>query len=629
MLALAALLALAGAIVAFVTIESIDWSAYQGPLVEWVETSTGRRLQVRGETRVDLAWSPAVRVSGLSLANAAWGSRAQMLTLERVAVRLRLLPLLAGRLAVARIELEGLDLLVETDAEGRHNWDFETREGAATLREAEAPLRLPLDTFLRRIDVERVRVELRDPASPAPREFWIDRATARTRDEAAPLEVELEAHHDDDPLTAEATLEGIRGLLAGEPVQLRADVRGVRARAQIEGSVGRPLELEGLDLRLVLDGESLAALSGIAGVPLPDRGAFHLEGRLLESRPGLRFEELSLRIGGSELRGQGGTELSEGRRRWAFALRGPSFDLEDWLPERDPDVQRPPPAERPLLPVEPIPVEELRAVDLDLSLRADEVRLPRLELRDVDLQATLDRGRLRLGHLVTSVGGGRALVSGLLDARRNPPSVEARASLEGIELGPLLDRLRATDLLGGGPLDASLELSGSGRTPRDILASLSGPLRLRLGPGRLDGDWPKLVPPERRSIVGTRTDDVELNCVVGSFDFVEGVAQVEQLVIDTIGLALFVGGLVDLRSETLFLSFDLARLRNVAGARTVATVAGPLEAPVLGLDRTAIAGKAAVLAMRLALLGSLPKGQATEGPKRCDRLLEARAAAQD
>ena len=74
-LGILAALVLAVVVGLIVVLNSIDWSAYQEPIVAAVEDATGRKLGVDGAIGVSIGLSPRVSVDGVSFQNAPFGSR--------------------------------------------------------------------------------------------------------------------------------------------------------------------------------------------------------------------------------------------------------------------------------------------------------------------------------------------------------------------------------------------------------------------------------------------------------------------------------------------------------------------------------------------------------------------------
>lgn len=89
-----------------------------------VKDATGRDLKIAGP--VTLSFFPKIAVSAeqLSLSNATWASEPEMLTLQRIELDIKLLPLLSKNIEIGSIKLSGLELFLQKNASGKANWDM-------------------------------------------------------------------------------------------------------------------------------------------------------------------------------------------------------------------------------------------------------------------------------------------------------------------------------------------------------------------------------------------------------------------------------------------------------------------------------------------------------------------------
>ncbi len=115
-----------------ILLATFDPDALRPRIEAAVERATGRDLAIAGPIEVEPALVPTIAIHDVALANLPGGSRPEMLRVAKVEVRFALLPLLAGRVEVRRILLQGPDLLLETTAEGRRNWVFAAPPEPAT-----------------------------------------------------------------------------------------------------------------------------------------------------------------------------------------------------------------------------------------------------------------------------------------------------------------------------------------------------------------------------------------------------------------------------------------------------------------------------------------------------------------
>jgi len=125
--AVIALLALA--IVAAPTLLNVE--QYKPAMIAAVKEATGRELVIEGPLKLTLFPRPRISARQVRFANALGGRGAQMVDVRWIGVSPSLEALLRGRIEVGRLTLFRPTLILETDAEGRPNWEFSPGAGAA------------------------------------------------------------------------------------------------------------------------------------------------------------------------------------------------------------------------------------------------------------------------------------------------------------------------------------------------------------------------------------------------------------------------------------------------------------------------------------------------------------------
>jgi uncharacterized protein involved in outer membrane biogenesis len=655
--------------VAVITLNSLDLSQYQAPIVAQVQAATGRELKIDGELRLHIGLRPAVSVQGLSFQNAGWSQTPEMVTLERFAVRLSLLPLLLGRVEVGRIELRGARILLETNARGEGNWIFTPSEAPASAKPRPESEREPapsqpaaeepgsdLVALVKHAVIEDASLLYRDAASGQTQSVEIERLVARAESETAPVRIELAGRYNREPFRLDATLEGVTGLLAGGRLGIELEARAGGAKLGARGGIEKPLEATGIDLGIDAGGESLAGLSGLAGSPLPDLGPYRLSAKIGGGGSEYRIRELVAAMGGSEIRGSVSADLAGPRPRIEVALRSPLLDLADFQGEPVEDrsteaassgagrasepasggeaepaaADRGDGGRRRLFPDDPLPLEGLKAADARVALEIDELRSGELRLEKLGVGVELEGGRLRIDPLATSLVGGTLAGQLTLDSSGSVPALETSLKVEGLEAGALLAALESTDLLSGGELSLDLDLAGEGISVRRLMASLSGRVALTMAQSTIQSRWAKLSLSDLGSLLGggESGERTAINCLVSDFAVSQGVARAESLVIDASGVALFGSGSVDLGSEKLRLRLDpMPKDRDLAVATPPIRIGGRLAEPSFGIDPGATAEKVLDVVTGLALGEGAKPGESVRtrpGLDGCHQLLEAR-----
>ena len=110
----------------------IDIDAYKDDVAARIEALTGREVAINGDIDLNLSLNPSLSVEDVTLGNASWGSKPQMLKIGRLQGRVALLPLLSGNIEIRELAFFDTELLLETDAKGLGNWSLDSPQDAST-----------------------------------------------------------------------------------------------------------------------------------------------------------------------------------------------------------------------------------------------------------------------------------------------------------------------------------------------------------------------------------------------------------------------------------------------------------------------------------------------------------------
>jgi hypothetical protein len=73
---------------------TLDVNQYKPLMQQKAQEATGRELAIRGDLKLSVGLSPAIAVDGVSFANASWGEKRPMASIERFEAQVSLLPLI-------------------------------------------------------------------------------------------------------------------------------------------------------------------------------------------------------------------------------------------------------------------------------------------------------------------------------------------------------------------------------------------------------------------------------------------------------------------------------------------------------------------------------------------------------
>jgi hypothetical protein len=601
-----------------------DWNWARRPIAWGAQLVTGRSLDLAGDLRVELGRVTRVEARRLRFGNAEWGAAEDLLRAERLAVGVRVAPLLAGRVRLDSLELDSAAIALERDAEGLDNWTLRLPAGAS----AAADFHLP-----RALRVRDTDLTLTDPARP--NGFALHVEALDTASSGEETRLAGRGRYQNEPFQIDATLPAmLRGDQTSIPITATATVG--RTAASADGTIGRS---GGADVALRLSAPSLDALWTLVGFPLPRSPAFTVDGRLVWAGREVALRSFAATIGKSDLAGDLRVSVpADARMRIAADLRSRAVDLDDVegfygrtpREESSHESDAPPNPRASVFPNVPFDFAKLRVADATIRYRADEVR-GRGALDDVALDATLEKGRLRLHPLELGMSAGDLAARGTVDASGPTAVLDAELVIRNVDLATLLARMEI-DEPAAGTFGGRFEVKSRGGSLGELAAHLDGELGVVLRRGRLGDSALELVALHLGDYLVSRLDDKDdtarpIDCLVGVFDARDGTMTARTLLLDTRHVRIEGEGSIDLAKEQMDLVLrQHSKDFSLGALRTPIEIEGPLATRRARLQAGPLltrGGAAAALAMlhpAAALLALVDPGS-DDKPDACARAL--------
>ena len=285
----AVLLVMAAMVTVYAVLTSYDYNKLKPRMARMVKDVTGRELRLGGAVDLTIGFSPRLVVRDAVLANAPWGSQPQMIQADTLEATVQLLPLLMGEVVVTYVGLSGVDMLLETDADGKGNWNFA----------ADRPSEMGDGKFKSlKIDVDRIRIEdlhltYRRGRTDVATHYTIERFAAARQESLDRLTVDLQARYNEIPVAFSGQTGGIQALRAHERFPLDLSGTVSRAKVEIAGAIDDIFTLRGIALKTHVSGTDLAALGIDKTIPLPETSAFDAAGFLKGSKASMALEDLT------------------------------------------------------------------------------------------------------------------------------------------------------------------------------------------------------------------------------------------------------------------------------------------------------------------------------------------------
>jgi uncharacterized protein involved in outer membrane biogenesis len=246
------------------------------------------------------------------------------------------------------------------------------------------------------------------------------------------------------------------------------------------------------------------------------------------------------------------------------------------------------------------------------------------------IRLALTGGRLDVQPFSSRVGSGTVGGRLTLDSSSEKTAVlAAKIDAKGVDLGRVMQQTGNPDLVSGAKTDLAVDLKGSGRSVRDLMAGLNGDLLLVMGEGKVNNKFIDMLGADiltqvvERANPFRKTDpQTDLKCGVIKFAVKDGMATTDRgIAFETSKMTAVSSGTANLKTETVDFSLRPNPKQGtgigVGELVKLVRVRGTLAEPKVGLDE----GQAAKAAL------SIGAGLATGGLSALAQVLAGSSAA--
>jgi len=575
------------------------WDRLREPVNRYVSEKTGRKFEITRRLDVGIGLRGAtVKADGIEFANPPWARDPYLLKAEHAEFDIRLWPLLGKRVVIPRLALSSPTLGLQMEADGRRTW--------ALGKDTADPGTVPV-IGLMQIDGGAVDFLAQHLGVDVHADVSYDTSRGEL-----PLAYSIKGRYKGQPLTADGRTGNVLQLnAAGQPpFPMEIQAAAGQTKLKAAGTVTQFADLDGIDAKFELKGQTLGALFPLLGVALPDTSPYALSGDLRKRGTQWEVAGLKGRLGLSDIAGDMRFDQGGQRPHLAGDLRSKVMDMDDLGPliglkptERSAKAVEgvaPPPtieAKRApgakVLPTATLDFDRLRAMNAEVKYTADRIR----NVRDVPLdrgsvQVRLKDGVLALDPLDLGVGGGKFVGAIRIDATQNPADIRASLDLRNVQLNRLIPKIE-TMRSSFSRLDGRLQLSGRGNSVSSWLGGASGDVAAMTGRGRFSNLLLEFMGLDGGEIIkfllrGDR--NVELRCAAVAFNVEKGVMRSRSMVLDTADTVFYASGEANLATEKLdFVVRPEPKDASILSLRTPLVVGGTFGSPSGGVQAVPLA----------------------------------------
>ena len=518
-----------------------------------VKEATGRDLKIAGPVSLKLFPALGITAEQVSLSNASWADKTDMLTVKHVELDIELLPLLKKEIAFNAINLSGVEARLQTNKSGDGNWDFtppvSTGSNADNSTQSAAN-----SSSSDQVDPVRIRNLNITDANLSYQGYGSDRTLIAIPKlsiigRSTKTEILAQAKYANYQLEMKGKTGNLHDALDDwniSPVKLKVDLNlTVNGKIlDIEGQIDKkPKSLPTFDLHLSSKSFELGPLAGSAALASP----------------------------GSKQIASGNSNKAQSK--FVFGEDALPFDL---LPQ----------------------------ANGRLAINIDELSFPgHVPMTAVKGNVVFDGSNFHVNDLSFGLGKGSAQVQASVSQfQGSNPTLSLKGTAKGFTLEQLMDAVDSGTKVKGGDTELAFNLRSSGMSMHQLASRANGAIQVSVGKGSIDsrfidrgGDL-MITVVDAINPLRKKTDKTILECAVFYLPMSNG-----QIVLnDSIGvvtdrLDIVLSGSVDLKTETLNVKIDpreksgLTTGVNLAG---LVKLQGTLLKPQAGVNKEGVVNSA-------------------------------------
>ncbi|MBX7199819.1 MAG: AsmA family protein [Rhodospirillaceae bacterium] len=572
-------------VVLAIFIATFDIGKYKGLIQDQAKAATGRDVAI-GDIKMAFSLTPAVTLSDVTLANAPWGSRPQMVVLKSAEAHLSLIPLLSGKIDIASITAEDPDLWLETDRQGKGNWEFTGAAPAgAPAKSGDAALNVGA------LGAKNLKLSYKDGKTGQAATVGLKSvdvsldgplaAMAVTKVEVADASVSLKDAKSATTATVGKFVMDARGKISDLGVTniavSDAKVSYKSDGAPVEAAFSKlVLDKDGkLDVAGKLNGEDVKASGTLAPVAVLVALNKPFPAKLALEAMGLKAEtDLQVSVVNKRPQIKGTVSVPE------YTL------LSTAAQEKSPQM----------FPVTPLSWDALKGADADVKISVGKLNMAGgMTATNVVLPVSMAQGKLAVAPFSLGIAGGT--LSGNLNANAGDKSVALSVEGNGFTAEGIAKEIKKGEQIMGGPIDLRLNVRGAGNSMHDVAASLDGTFTAGMGEGRIKRGTLNVVGADALAQVASA-----INPMASKSEYTIAKCAVVNLVIDN-GVATTNNGIAFVSDElqvqssgTINLGTERVDLNVRPKARggigvglgnlaQAVRIQGPLNSPGIGIDK--------------------------------------------
>lgn len=507
-----------------------DPNDFKPEIVNAVKKQTGRDLIIAK----DLTWtffpSIGIELGDITLSNPKGFDNVSLLKVNKIVAEVELLPLFSKQVEIAKLNLDGLVVNLETRKDGRTSFDglqsSSTEDKPAQVNDTSAQLGSLSSLDIGGVSITNTQIRISDKQAGTEQVFSLDNLTLGkfSLGEFASLEYRFSAEMPDMTLVSQG----------------KGSIRVAQDMTQIQVK----------DFKIT---------NAIAGEAIPNKKLSislltQLEILLEAKQVHLILDELMA----GDIQAKGKVDIAYGHKvpKIMANLDLGDIDLDKLLPATDKADKAKQKNQAVATQVEP-DLSAMKSLDLTLALTAKSIKAANVMTSNWVMDMTLKDGILNLKQLNADLYGGKLAVTARLDGRQAVPSYSFEKLITGVQVRELLQDAADVDLLAG---TANFSVKGKGRSllADNIKQNIAAKGKFEIADGALYGvNIPQKIREAQSKLSGESSSTssseqkTDFTSLTGSFSVVKGLVSNPDLLMSSPLIRLSGAGTANIISEAL------------------------------------------------------------------------------
>ncbi len=470
-------------------LSTADLTQHRDFIADNISKIAGRGLSLNGELELNISSISSIVVTDIVLANAAWASTPEMLSIHRIEASIELPSLLRGDIHIPRFHLQGVKALMETNSSGLSNWilaeptdDVAVADDSVTTGEMKLP-------WIGDVSIVDVEFTYRDGQTGREILTKLDHARLGADTLISPTLIDIAGQVNEKPFEINGKLV-LPSVFSADrvdvPIVLQVKALGLTAKAH--GNITGAVQAPAVNLALHAHAADLEQLRQVFGAAVPQVKPVEL---IMEVQ-GDQGQPVIFKLNASAGKAKLATELTLQRQEPVPNISG-KVELQDidlvtlWAPLfNDKPGETSVKKTNAALQISAkqsdqiIPLDWLQAFDANVMLTAKRINLPQAKIKSLQSRFIVADRSLKIDQLKLVTDAGSVSADLFLDARGKQPTVRLELDTTSValsRLAPLSTNKRFTD----SQAEAAISLRAKGENIAGLIKSLQGSVKLDYG----------------------------------------------------------------------------------------------------------------------------------------------------